>query len=517
MRFPRGRWAAVFCAVAAIVLVAFGAGHLGRDVGGVTTTWVTVDGVPLLTTTPTEQASIGAGVVVVHGFAGSARLMRGFADTLARRGYAVVTPDLSGHGANAGPLPGVGGVAAADRLRHDIDVAVQRLRSVHGLPLSRIALVGHSMGATAVTGYAIGHPAIAATVAISLGSADDLPADPTLPRNLLVLTGGLEFAGFRTAAQDAVARAYPAAPPGQTVGDPRAGTARRASVVARTEHISVLFADETHRQTAQWLDAALAGSSTVVEGHPRDRLLPAGSLLLGLVLGFVPIAAVLLSRRAGRGEVAAGDAIGWRFVVGGSIVGLVAAVALGPILPSTRLPLAVGGYAAGFFVVVGVALIVAWAMARRRRDGAPGRDPADHRTIIAAPLLIGYACVAIVVPVHMGLTNAIPVGQRWWLLPIIIGSVAVLLLGVELVGRRWWLRAALLSLTVFALLVGAAFGWAPGFIVLVVPLLAVLFGWHLAWSAILAHRGAPAWLRAVIGAVVVGWPIAVALPVVGAA
>lgn len=514
MRFLRGRWAVTFCAVMATVLVALGAVLLGGRVHGVTTSWVTVDGVPLLTATPADQEPLDAGVVVVHGFAGSARLMRGFADTLARRGYVVVIPDLSGHGTNTTALPDLNGGEWADRLQHDVDVAVGHLRSAYGLSVSRIALVGHSMGAGAVTRYATEHPAIAATVAISLVSADDLPRDPARPRNLLLLTGGLEFPGFHAAAREAVARAYPAASPGQTVGDPRAGTARRASVVALTEHISVLFADDTHRQTAQWIDTALTGSSAPVEPHPRDRLVPAALALLGMALGLVPVAAALLPRRAGQSPVSTRDTTAWPFVVVGTIVGLVAAVALAPILVTARLALAVGGYAAGFVIVVGVTLVVTWALARRQRGDALVADLPDRRTAIAAPLLVTYACVAIALPIHMGLTNALPSGQRWWLLPVVIGSMAVLLLGVELVGTWLWLRACLLGLTVFALLVGAAIGSAPGFILLVVPLLGVLFAWHLAWSVVLSHRGAPAWLRAVVGAVIVGWPIAAALPVV---
>ena len=57
------------------------------------------------------------------------------------------------------------------------------LRTGFGLPEDRIALVGHSMGAGAVTRYAVEHPAGPVTVAISLGSAEDLPDGAARPRN----------------------------------------------------------------------------------------------------------------------------------------------------------------------------------------------------------------------------------------------------------------------------------------------------------------------------------------------
>ena len=61
-------------------------------------------------------------MVVVHGFAGSARLMMGFADTLARRGYVVVLPDLLGHGASRRRLSTTDGVGSNLNGASDIDV-----------------------------------------------------------------------------------------------------------------------------------------------------------------------------------------------------------------------------------------------------------------------------------------------------------------------------------------------------------------------------------------------------------
>ena len=428
-----------------------------------------------------------------------------------------VLPDLSGHGANQRRLSTTDGVAS------DIDVAVRYLRTTHELPLSRIALVGHSMGAGAVTSYAVAHSQIAATVAISLGTADDVPQDPAVPRNLLLVVGGGEMDRFRAAAAEALRRGYPEAPTGQTMGDPRMGTARRESVVPATEHITVLFADQTHLETARWLDAAFGRPPVPVEPRPRDRLGPAGLMVLAFLIGFVPVSA-LLARWTTPREPDSEPPLWpvrpprWPLVVGGGLVGCSVAVAGAQFLPTDDLPLAVGGYAAGFFAVVGLVLLAAWALDRPdgRRAIAPrlvSPGPVGPRTATAALVLTGYAVAAIAVPTHLGFTNAVPTGDRWWLLVVLLGSVGMLLLGTELAaGRRWWARALILAATSAATLGAALLGTGPSFVLLVFPLLAILFAWHVVWASVLARHGAPAWLAAVVGAGLVAWPIATTMP-----
>src|SRR6185437_4729900 len=196
---------------------------------------IVVDGVPLNEVHPSGGGR-HAGVVVAHGSAGSARLMAPFGDTLAARGYVVVLLDFAGHGANTTRLPDAtaGTDASGKALQHDLDVALAHLRSLPDVDPSRLALVGHSMGATAVTKYAKDHSDVKATVAISLPDSPDGPPD-----HLLLLAGGLEFANFRAAAQHAA----------------EGGGDRKAVIVPGVEHISILYAARTHREVGAWLDA----------------------------------------------------------------------------------------------------------------------------------------------------------------------------------------------------------------------------------------------------------------------
>jgi dienelactone hydrolase len=486
--------AAAGCLIAAVVLATLGTVGLVHASSTVASRDLVVDGVHLLEVRPQpgdEAPRSLPGVVVVHGFAGSAILMRGFADTLAAQGYVVVLPDLAGHGTDADRLP-----LSDERGRppeSDVDAAVRHLRSLRDVDLDRIALIGHSMGAGLVTQYAASHRGVRATVAISLPSADDLIADPVRPHNLLLIVGGAEFPGFHDTVADAMT----------------AGAAQRAVTVPGVEHISVLYATRTHEEAAAWLATAMGVTPRTDAVHPRDRLLPAAALLAAFVLAFVPLALLVLPRRDDDPPPGRRVRIGAGAV--GLCVGLVAAVSLANIAPTTLLPIAVGGHATGFFALAGLGLIGGWAIGRSREQARWPRA----RTIAAAVVLMTYAAAAIVVPAQLGLTHMIPVGDRWWLLPIVAAGTFLLLLGTELVATdAGWRRPVILAATVAALLAATLAGLAPGFGLLVLPLLAILLGWQAGWAWWLRRLEAPAWLAAAVGAVVVAWPIAATLPLI---
>jgi hypothetical protein len=55
-------------------------------------------------------------------------------------------------------------------------------------------------------------------------------------------------------------------------------------------------------------------------------------------------------------------------------------------------------------------------------------------------------------------------------------------------------------------------GLAPGFLIVVSPLIAALFAVYLTLAAAAHRAGLPAWCAIPAGAVVVAWPVATTLP-----
>ncbi|GAB3955272.1 hypothetical protein GCM10027614_64040 [Micromonospora vulcania] len=96
---------------------------------------------------------------------------------------------------------------------------------------------------------------------------------------------------------------------------------------------------------------------------------------------------------------------------------------------------------------------------------------------------------------------------------MVAAACLLFLLSVELVVAGRALRHLLVvGVTVLVLVAAALVGVAPGFVLLVVPLFAVLLGWQVAWATVLRRYASPWWLPAVLGAALVGWPIATTLP-----
>ncbi|BCJ50535.1 hypothetical protein Asp14428_20100 [Actinoplanes sp. NBRC 14428] len=464
--------------VAGVLLVVAGLLVLGRAGDGLRTGSVRAEGVPMEIVRPDTDGPDRPAVVVAHGFAGSGRLMRPFADTLARRGYVVALPDLAGHAASPRPLTGEGDV---DR---DLDAAIRSVRALPGVDPARVVLVGHSMGAAAVVRAGTRDRRIAATVAISLGDDAAAAARPG-PRRLLLLLGALEPAGIGATSEAAD-------------GD-------RLVRVPLVEHIGVLYADRTHHETARWLDQAV-GNRPERPVIAAKRRLAAGALLL---TGMLLLVLAATGRRARRLRPALPARGTWPAIALGTAAAAPAGLAGGTVLWAT-MQATVCGYVIGYFAGAGTALSVA-AMVIRRGTGPRLRLPSWRSAASAAALTLAGPA-AVVIPIHLGLTSAVPYGAHRTPLILLAAATALLLAAAHaLAGPPW--SAVVLALVCTPLPLAAVIGAAPGFLALVTPLIAGLLALHLLVAGCAWLGGIPWWRTVAAGALTVAWPVATALPI----
>lgn len=467
-----------------------------QDGGSVRAT--TVNGVPVRLYSTGEQSPA---VVVAHGFSGSAQIMDPLARGLMRSGLTVVTFDFPGHGANAAPLSATAAErdSRGDVLQTALGDVVAWAAAQPEVDAGRLSLLGHSMGAGAVIEYAVAAPSatVRATVTLSLPSAAGIPAgQPEVPPNLLLLFGSLESSRFADAALQGVQAGYPEAVLGQRYGDAAAGNARQAQAIPGVEHIGILFSPSTLDATVAWLGPALGVGLAPASMAPvllwALLALVAGGLLL------VPVARVGLG--AATGQSFAGVR-GRDVLVAVGTASVVASLAAWVAMPlSDRIPLAVGGYVATWFLVAGAGAAGCWLW--RWRDSA-GWPVITIRSIVGALAATALASAVVVIPGSMSWTPFAVVGARAWLLPVIAAAFAAYFAADELLVRRASLARRLgLALVnrliaVTVILASIPLLGAPGFLVLLLPLM-VVFLLVLAGYAAVVSRFRHGYLAAVL-------------------
>lgn len=285
-QFSQGILPRLIAAAVGLGLIFAGVWALERERSGLVIEHVQVGQTPVTVYRRAGAASAPA-VLIAHGFAGSRQLMEAYALTLARAGYVAVSFDFEGHGRNRTPMSGdVTRVDGTTRLlMHEIGRVADYAQALPGVE-GPIALLGHSMASDIVVRQAIADPRVAATVAISMFSE---AVTPSKPRNLLIVTGEWEPALRQDALRNA-RLADSAAAEGMTVGDPSAGTGRRAVVAPKVEHVGVLYAATALREARGWLDAVFGRESV---GPVSATGGPIALLLVGIVILAWPLSGLL--------------------------------------------------------------------------------------------------------------------------------------------------------------------------------------------------------------------------------
>lgn len=556
-RSPTGsrRWAYAQAGALALLLAVFGVAtaQVHATEADLTRTSFTIPGpipVPVLRFAPHSGDGLAPPntvAIVAHGFSASKEIMTTFCSALARAGIIAYCFDFPGHGESTVPFADAGETPTSpavqrrlmDTVGEVVDYATAQGRSAPG-----VILIGHSMGTSAVGGYALAHagdPRLLATVLVSPVFSGTPTTDA--PSNLLTIAGANDIPVAIADAQRLVAAGCgldtnKPLPSGYRCDGSSAGGGREVVLLPALNHISILTASTAVAATLDWLRARLGRGIATTPVGADDRL---HWFLLGLLaasLALLPLlalgSAVLRLTPAGT-EAAAGAGaspaslhLGRRALIElGVFVGATGAALLvlhawAP-TPLGFVRQLIGPDVATFFFVAGVVEIAVHLAVPALRPAFVW--PAGAR--IAGQLLLALLA-ALFLYLTLGTLStfawaslALP-PQRLWRAAVLALFVFPFLLGAETaagsLARRPWLAA--LARLVMAVLVTVALvvaiAWDPdrlGFLGILLPLLVVL---------LLGFVGLEAWVRRVVAtptltialaeALLLGWALAATFP-----
>lgn len=444
-------------------------------------------------------------VVIAHGFAGSRPLMEGFALTLARAGYIVVSYDLLGHGRNPVPMSGdvtvVTGTTQVlmDELARVSDAALA-LPGADG----RLALLGHSMASDIVVRQALRDPRVGAVVAVSMFS---LAVTNDQPDNLLVIAGAWENM-LAAEAERALRLADPAARLGQTVGDPAQGTGRRAVLAPNVEHVGVLYSSKTLTEARDWLNASFARDAT---GDVSARGGWIVLLLLSIVALGWPLAGLLQRFRANAPPLCLSAG---KFLAAVLIPAIATPLVLWP-LDVQFLPVLVADYLAVHFALFGTLSLMLVALFGGLRAGG-----ALTAVVLAVPVMM-FGILLFGGAVDRYVTSFVPVAGR---IPVVlamaIGALPFMLADAVLAEGG---RASLWRVITQRGMALASLGLAVAldfeglfFLIIILPIILLFF---LLFGTVGGWVGRATWRPAVAGVglgLFLAWALAVTFPMFAA-
>jgi pimeloyl-ACP methyl ester carboxylesterase len=433
-------------------------------------------GIPMLFFAPKTAQSV-PGVLIAHGFAGSKQLMQGYAYTFARAGYGVLLWDFRGHGANPVGLD-------FSSLEPELTVALTAIEQQPEIDPTRLALLGHSMGSSAVMSAGVKQPQkFQATIAVSPTSAD---VTPQAPQNLQLQAGSGEPRFVENAKRLL-----------QKAGGEEKG--RSLVVVPNVEHITILFSHTSHQEALNWLNRAFKISST---GNYVDWRMAWYGLHLGSWL-------LLLKAIAPNKSDAIQARVNFKKASLGLLLAVFAATGITFLLSRSGEIENLGG------MMVGGAIAIWMGFAGLAWLGTMNRFP---RPQIEA-LLWGIG-LFLLLWMALGLMGQV-VWLQWWLIPHrlllwIFLSLACLpwFLAVGIVQKSqsfkgrilWWLGqtvAVVVGLILTILLIPKL-----GFIFLLIPIFPFIF----AMLGFAAAQFPHPWSNAVASTCLFGWAIAAVFP-----
>ena len=460
-----------------------------------------------------DRVSIGRppAVVLAHGFASDQAGMSILARALTQAGYAVLTLDFRGHGANRNPF--TRSRSRKDSLYQDMRSAVDFLRTSPDVDGARISVMGHSMGAGAALEYAQSDPALDASVMISGGWR---ATGPNRPSNALFIygAGDPERIRKRSARITAELAGLPGLRPGAIAGSFAEGTAVAQVEVARADHITILSSQYAARHIIDWLDDCygVERGTFFLRADPRLRTALLGLLAFLLVLPGLGDALGRLSPKLA--ERPARGTPGRLGLVALALVATLPLVAVGD--PSRILPLVVGNVVVTHLFAAGLAIFAGLLL----------RDKLDASAIRAGAMASSGAALLGLVAVYFLLTPFGAVLHGLGLTPergVLALGAGVLVAPFQLVFHHLLRRgstavAAVSSLLgrvviVVVLVVAVNAGVLSGVVMLMLPVLVGLFVLFEVLSSAIYARSRNYVVPALLESGWLAWTFAAVLPV----
>jgi dienelactone hydrolase len=412
-------------------------------------------------------------VVLAHGFGADRRTVSGVARRLAASGYAVLAPDLHGHGENRNPF--TPGRARSDSFFADLAAAVDFLRASPRVDGSRIAVAGHSMGAGAALDYGTRDSGIDAVVLISGGWALDGPYPPP---NALFLYAERDPRRIRERSERIAARlaGRPRIESGRTYGDFAAGTAVRVVEVPSASHASIVWSDRAVAEIRDWLDAVF-GIDRPAAPLPEDPRMGLAAVAGLSALLLLPGLGVVVGRLAPPAAALPGDRRGVALVtLGAALLLTMPLLAVGP--PLGFVPLEAVDTVVSHLSLAGVALLVWFAL--RGDPEVAKAAPGPARALLASGVAL-LAFLALLRPPSLVLHGVALTPERT--IAFVVSALALLpfSLAFQVALRRGptptasAFAAAGRALVVLVLVLGIAVGVLPHVMVFVVGPLALVF------------------------------------------
>jgi len=510
---------------AVVVLVAVVAGALllvrlgAQERGGPPHSDVTLpNGIPATVYVPGEvdddfqdlpdPAPVGQRPPVValgHGFSADRVLMSTLARSLTAAGYAVVAFDFQGHGSNPHRF-------GSTDLRADVRAVVDWIEDQPYWDPSRLAVMGHSMGAGAVLDFATVDARPDVVVPISGGWNVD---GPEVPKHVFLILAEDDPSGLHDRVENAEDR----------LG--RAGAKVERSVVANTDHATILWSGVAVERIVAWMDDAFGIERDAPATRADGRLGTTGLYFLCVLVviaaigvGAARLAPTMATRPFGR---AAGAGLA---VFAGAL--LVTMPLLSTATPTTFVPLEVGDVQAAQLFATG-ALVLALGVAVRR-GSLSWLDPAwlggTDRTVRDDVRGLALPVAAAVIALYLVITPFGAVYHRLALTParLLAGAImAVLVFPFWLAAERLTRRGGTVQATLMGVatkvvllivtMIGVNLEVLPGVIAVIVPVLVLIFVLFEVFAAAAYAAGRNIALIAAVQAIWMAWFAAATMPI----